>query len=436
LKKQLFVFFSLILIFGGCSCKKSSTPVADLLNYAQESRVYIENMQPKKELLALQRHYKKAYFTPWHMSEPPVAKFEAMWAFRRYKASESYGENLLPIDPSWFSTMAQQANFDSFGSVNRYAITRHFTHLRAFPTHKPLFSNPLKAGEGFPFDYMQNSGIHSNEPLFVSHYSKDGAWVYVFTSYASGWVRRHNITLLTQEATQSYEANKFLHVTHEHFPLHDSNGTFLTYARIGMMLPYHDMNGTHVTVSVYHEKSLVHSVIPRTSVHCGTMRLTRENMVLLLNQLIGRKYGWGGLYEERDCSSTLRDLFASFGIWLPRNSSKQANIGRVISLKGLNKHRKRERIIAEGVPFETILYRRGHVLLYLGVYKGKIMVFHDTWGVRTLNNGISGRKIIGKTVISTLDLGKEQPDYDPQYAHLKNLESMNIITQEPRTITP
>ena len=409
--------------------------MADLHNYAQESRVYIENMQPKYKLLELQKHYKEAYFTPWQMCEPPLTKFKAMWALQRYKAGESYGENLLPRDASWFQTIAQQSNFDAYGSVNRYAISRHFTHLRAFPTHKPLFSDPSKAGEGFPFDYMQNSGVHSNEPLFVSHYSKDGAWVYVFTSYASGWIRYRDMALLTQEETTRYQEHQFLHVNREYVPLQDSNGTFITYARVGMMLPYCDVNSSHFTVLLRHRDNFVTASLPLDAAHSGAMLLTRENMVQLLDQLIGRTYGWGGLYEERDCSSTLRDIFASFGIWLPRNSSKQSGVGRVISLKGLSEHRKRERIINEGVPFETILYRRGHVLLYLGVYNGKIMVFHDTWGIRTLHDGTAGRKIVGKTVISTLELGKEQPDYDAQYAHLKNLESMNIITQEGNTTT-
>ncbi len=434
--KQLLFFFALTLIVGGCSSKKSTTPVADLLNYSQESSIYIGAMRPKHELLASQQHYKEIYFTPWHMSEPPVTRFEAMWALQRYKPGESYGENLLPVDASWFDTMEQQSNFDAYGSVNRYAITRRFSHLRAFPTHKPIFSDPSKAGEGFPFDYMQNSGIHSNEPLFISHYSKDGAWVYVFTSYASGWIRHYDISLLTQEETQHYQKHKFLHVIREYIPLQDNNGTFITYARVGMLLPYSDVNRTHFTVSVRHENNFVSATLPLDAARSNVMLLNRKNMVLLLNQLVGRPYGWGGLYEERDCSSTLRDIFASFGIWLPRNSSKQAHIGKVVPLKGLSERHKRERIIEEGVPFETILYRRGHVLLYMGVYNDSIMVFHDTWGIRTVNDGVPGRKIVGKTVISTLKLGKEQPGYDEKYAHLRNLESMNILTQETNITMP
>ena len=43
-------------------------------------------------------------------------------------------------------------------------------------------------------------------------------------------------------------------------------------------------------------------------------------------------YGYGGLYDNRDCSAMTRDLFAPFGLYLPRNSSEQARGGKVVPL--------------------------------------------------------------------------------------------------------
>ncbi len=423
-------FLFLVFIFSGCSSKQSAIPVADLKNYSQDSSAYAINIQSQNRLLEVQKEYKEHYFKPWNIAQVPISKLEAMWALNHYKAGTSYGENLLLINENWFQKVKAASNFDAFGSVNSYAISLHFTHLRVFPTHKPLFSDPNKAGEGFPFDYMQNSGIHSNEPLFVSHYSKDGAWVYIFTSYASGWVRHRDIALLSSQEIQNYQQNKFLHVNREYTPMKQDNGSFVTYGRVGMMLPFVDENSTHYRVLVHNGRSFVEASLPLASANTKQLLLNRKNLVALTNELMGRKYGWGGMYEERDCSSTLRDIFSSFGIWLPRNSSKQSSIGRVISLEGLSDAEKIKRIKDEAVPYETILYRRGHVLLYLGSYKDEIMVFHDTWGIRTNDDGVEGRKIIGKTIISTLKLGSEQPNYNEKYEHLKNLKSMNIITQQ------
>ncbi len=425
-------FFALValFVFSGCSGKYASTPVYDLEHYPQNTRYYAKNIHAKSSLLEVQKQYKEHYFTPWSMSEPPVSKQKAMWALTRYKFGTTYAENLQPIPERWFNEMAYQSNFEKYGTVNAYAISLHFCSLRAFPTHKPLFSDPTKAGEGFPFDYMQNSGIHSNEPLFISHYSTDGAWVYVFTSYASGWIRTREMALLRADEAAAYEQYSFLHVNREYIPLKQEDGTFITYARVGMFLPFIEETKSGYSVLVYvKNRGLQKVFLPRHSGVKKPLLLNQNNLTAITNELIGRNYGWGGLYEERDCSSTLRDIFASFGIWLPRNSSKQAKVGKVISLEHLSEHEKITSIKNRAIPFETILYRKGHVLLYLGMYEDEIMVFHDTWGIRTLDGNKEGRKIIGKTIISTLKLGSKLPNYDPSHSHLKNLISMNIVTQ-------
>jgi len=152
-------------------------------------------------------------------------------------------------------------------------------------------------------------------------------------------------------------------------------------------------------------------------------------MEYIVKLMLKSHYSWGGLYEERDCSSTLRDLYAPFGIWLPRNSSEQSKIGKVISLKNLSIEEKKKTIIDKAIPFETLLYKKGHILLYLGVYKGEITVLHNVWGIKTMHNGVEGRNIIGRTIISSLELGKESEGYNPDKAILARLSSMNILTQ-------
>ena len=103
-------------------------------------------------------------------------------------------------------------------------------------------------------------------------------------------------------------------------------------------------------------------------------------------------------------------------------------MGEVFSLKEMNREEKLKEIKTKGIPFETFLYRQGHILLYLGEYQGRLMVMHNVWGIKTKKEEKNGRKIIGKTVISTLDLGCNQPDYDKENNLLDKLESMNIIT--------
>jgi len=138
-------------------------------------------------------------------------------------------------------------------------------------------------------------------------------------------------------------------------------------------------------------------------------------------------YGWGGMYGQRDCSSTMRDFFAPFGVWLPRNSSKQAQVGKVISFEGMSDKEKLATIKKEGIAFRTLLYRHGHIVLYVGVYNGKVIVFQNMWGVTTRKDGKAGRFVVGRPVFSTLEIGKYLEFYDEKSSLLSHLTSMNII---------
>ncbi len=54
-----------------------------------------------------------------------------------------------------------------------------------------------------------------------------------------------------------------------------------------------------------------------------------------------------------------------------------------------------------------MLYVPGHIVLYLGQYKGEPVIMHTYWGAR-LKDG--SKKILGRTVITTTEPGKELKD--------------------------
>jgi hypothetical protein len=136
----------------------------------------------------------------------------------------------------------------------------------------------------------------------------------------------------------------------------------------------------------------------------------------LANRMLGQPYGWGGLYENRDCSATLRDLFAPFGVWLPRNSADQAKSGGVFhDLAGLGPAEKHARLQQQGVPFYTLLWLKGHIGLYLGAdpASGEPLLLHNLWGVRTSDwHGREGRALVGRLAITSLRPGEERGDVE------------------------
>ena len=125
--------------------------------------------------------------------------------------------------------------------------------------------------------------------------------------------------------------------------------------------------------------------------------------------MLDQPYDWGERFAYRDCSATMRDLFAPFGIRLPRNSSRQAEVGSIIPLADLPPQQREQRILAAGIPFFTLINRPGHIMLYLGEDKGRAIILHTMWGLPTRSIwGHEGRWIVGRTVITTLQPGQER----------------------------
>ena len=447
-----YILLALLLVLGGCSQKSeplpsdingtslasvevnTTLPIFDLEHYPQDSSAYADNIQDAKQLIAVQKKYEAHYFAPWHYKKAPESLESIMWPYSSYTADDAFGENLQPLDQTWFDAMLERSNFSQYDSVGQYAIATDYLSLRNFPTDKPLFRNPKVAGEGFPFDYLQNSGVHANEPLYISHYSKDRAWAYVFSAYATGWVDVKKIAHVSDMVIAKYKEAKTLYITVDNIPIVDKRGRFLFYSRVGMRLPLIEIGKEHytalaITKGAYFNPIYTIVKIPKGVGSDRLLTLSRDNLESMTNMMLKNNYGWGGLYGERDCSSTLKDMFAPFGIWLPRNSAQQARVGKRIDLSGYDNDEKIAVIKKDGIPFETLIYRKGHILLYLGTYEDDVMVMHTVWGVKTDNGKESGRVIIGKTVISTLNLGAQQRDYDFENSLINKISSMNILTR-------
>ncbi len=436
------VFIFLLFISCGTIEKKiiplksevdlSPIVVQDLINIPQDASYYTANINEDKKLIY--DEFEKSYFSMWNIDKPSQTLKDIQWSFDYFNAQKSYGENLLPIKKSFFDSMYKMSNFGNYLHLNKKALTLKYTNIRALPTNRPLLKNPALAGEGFPFDYLQNSAINPNVPLFVSHYSKDKQWLFVFSSYTYGWIESNNIVFISDINAQKWQNAKQVYITKEAISLYTQTNKPLFKTRIGMifaLVSESEKNYTVLSVSTFkNNQAMYHkSLISKKFASLSPLSLNKNNIDTIIKEVSKTNYGWGGVYEQRDCSSTLMDLFTPFGIALPRNSSQQAKIGKVIKLSHLNNLEKEKLIKEKAVPFETLLYKKGHIMLYVGVYNDEIIVFHNTWGIKTKLNNKEGRFLIGKTIFSTLKIGKELKDYDKKSELLKNLQSMNIITR-------
>ncbi len=412
------LFLAHLVLSSGCAHR-----ALDVVDLPQNISYFTDQVDVD---LDLHTDFKKEHFSVWSDDLLSYNKDIAMWGYRAFTPENSYAQNLQLYSPSFFDKIAQNSNFDQFMSVKKRAIARYHLNLRAMPTSKPLFKNPSKAGEGFPFDYLQNSTLYPQTPLLISHYSKDREWVYVYSSLASGWVKSYTLFLVDSARAMQIRSLELLFITKEGEVLKYKDGSFAFRSKIGMVLPLLREESEYFVTLVLDQELLVSKQIASR----GALRFNALNLKQIIQEVSSSIYGWGGAYEERDCSSLLRDIFVPFGIWLPRNSSAQSRVGEVVLLKDLDHKQKIAQIKKRAKPFRTLLYQPGHISLYMGVYKGEPIVLHNIWGIRTVKNKKEGRVVIGKTISSTLKVGSGVDGFDHSSMMLHKISSMSIIGKD------
>lgn len=412
----------LFLTLTGCARKIPPQPglpsgeaLADLDRFPQDLQVYANQDHPEKRLLgpeeqeAFSRRFMDIYFGPWHMKRTSVKKRDVAVFFNKARGFKSDGSTWT--QPEW-DALADNADLRNYPARSQSAITLRETDLRELPTRGIRSDKNLPLKE-YPFDYFQYALLAPGMPLLVAHATRDGKWFYVECPIASGWVDAADVALVTDEFKRDYATGRYAAIIREKTPVPGigkkrSDG----FASIGAVFPIaHGKSANTILVPVQARNGYADvaeiSLSPESAVE-QPLKMTPANVAKIGNQMMGQKYGWGGTLGERDCSAMTRDLFTPFGIWLPRNSVAQARRGIVYSLEGLSAAQKKEAIIREGTPFLSLLGMRGHIGLYVGVWHGEPAMFHNAWGVRIARNGDDNeRYVIGKTVVTSIEPGKE-----------------------------
>ena len=96
--------------------------------------------------------------------------------------------------------------------------------------------------------------------------------------------------------------------------------------------------------------------------------ITRRAVLQEAWSYLDKPYGWGDEGGGVDCSRFIMDLFASFGLALPRPSGVQAQAGSMsIDLSGLSSERERLAVLDAAARRGIVLLPfPGHIMLYLG----------------------------------------------------------------------
>ncbi len=419
-KQFLFLCIS-TLLFTACSIKE---PIVQTKNSDIEILAKTANDDSFNSLLITKDFFDK-YFKPWNSTKVSFPKIEAMWG-QSYKNKKVYLENHQLATASWFDKQIDNSNFNDYNTLAKKAITLKNVNIRVIPTNSPMFYDPTQPGEGFPFDYNQNSSIKINTPIIVSHLSKDRAWAYIESSTVGGWIEIGTIAFVDDNFIQEFKTSNYFISVKEKFPIYDP--IFREYIKVATIFP--KKNNKFIIAKKDDNQNALISYITLNNDEVEAMPLVfnSENRIKIAKQLIDEPYGWGGLLNNRDCSSFTQDYFATFGKFLHRNSKAQLSNGKYLDMSNLSNDEKKEFMKKNGVPFSTLVYLKGHIMLYIGVKENEPLVFHNIWSVRLKDtDGKKYRHIIGKATITTLEPGKDIKDFDEDTNILNRIQGIVIL---------
>lgn len=324
-----------------------------------------------------------------------------------------YQENFFKHQKNWYLNLLDNSNFDNLANIGQKFIVTTNTNLRFFPTNKPSYHNPLIAGQGYPFDNLQQNLLRIGEPLLFSHYSKDQKFAFVITNAKSyGFVMTQDIALIDNQLINDFMNSDFAMIKKDETKLYFSNhyyasldlGSIIAIKNKKALIPHRDLSG---------KAKLIEVEIDCKQIITKPLIVNLENIKYIVDNLISKPYGWGGYLFHRDCAQLVKDYFAILGKHTPSFSAQQMMIDHNISLEQLDNHQKLK-IINNLPSFVSLLYTRGHIVIYMGKYKEQPIIFHARWGVPLFKDQEEYRYIIGKSVITSLEYGKELNGFDQE----------------------
>ena len=438
---SLFIITVFILSLISCSkdnfqsaLKNTPQNASYFLNPATENKLLISPSAQK----ALLQDYLSHYFSPWTnqnliLSENAIKQTETVM-LDKFVKNPGWGENLQTYPKLWVKNIANNMSLQNFPNRHIKAITLTATNLRLLPTTEPSFDNPKQAGEGYPFDYLQESSVSPNIPALILQTTQDGAWNLVVMNNDIGWIVTKDLAVVDDKFISQWETHHYVAIKKDHLSLFTTSQQFLFKTYLGAIYPVLQETKNNFTILVASADANDHAVIktaiiPKNTAVTMPLLLTQKNIALLTNSILGNPYGWGGIQNYRDCSSTMADLFTPFGVWLPRNSFDQIHTKKFITLEGKKDTQKTKLLASMGIPFLTLVGLPGHIMLYIGQHQGKLYVLQNLWGIHTKNIfGKKGRVLIGKTVITPIDLDKGY--FNVPESMLDRINSFTYVTQQ------
>ena len=331
----------------------------------------------------------------------------------------------------------------------RYGICVRQSDVRAFPTDNIIADDP---GDN-DFDNVQLSGLRVGEPVTIRAVSEDKRFYLCHTTCVSGWIPSEDIAICKDRSewlkAWDFPADKVMVVTASKLILEESNtspelsGLMLTMGTVlkkaepseyGDLITNRSLYYNYpVWVPVRNEKGMYEKKLALISMHHdisdGFLPLTSRNILEQSYNKLGDAYGWGGMLSAPDCSSYVRDVYKCFGLELPRNTTWQSAMPvEKYDLSAATDDEKKD-FFMELDP-GTILFLKGHEMIYLGNKDGKHYVINSSSSMMDPEG--SDKKRIRNVIINSLDVKRANGNvwitelYEAAVPYIENKDNVSL----------
>ena len=347
---------------------------------------------------------------------------QAMSALSRFMSGSYYRADGVPVRFSDVKAVLESIDEAEVSDHEqaRYGICVELANVRAVPTELLI----TDAVGDYDFDTLQYSYVRVNEPVVIRAQTADGSWYYCETWCVGGWIKAEHIAICKDReewlAAWQIPQEELLVVTEGRIHLDASNANsassqrMLTMGTTLRLVRDEDFDSTITNRAVYHNTAVwlpvrdeegrymtTIALIPQhCSVNRGYLPLTTENILKVAFTTLGDAYGWGGMLAEPDCSLYMRNVYKCFGLELPRNTTWQSAMPAYkTDLTDMEAEAKAK--VLDSLPAGTILFLKGHEMMYLGEVNGFHYVISTMGSI--MNSGVGATERIRSVAINTLE---------------------------------
>ena len=311
----------------------------------------------------------------------------------------------------------------------RFGVMLERASGKLWPTSIPLMTTP---GDN-EFDHGMVSTVDMGDPVALLHTSRDGLWCYVQMENFPCWVPSSTVAFGALDILRELvERSSPLVVVGDRAAVYGNpdDKAAVGCLPMGTYLPIRSVGNSFCEVLVPGRGPRNELVVKRgyirrgSDVSIGFLPYTLRNVYRQCFILYGARYGWGGDYDSRDCSSYIMGVFRCFNLRLPRNSASQAKVGtRIVPVRGMDRTARLQslRMFPVGI---TLLHMPGHIMIYLGESGGKPYAIHNFWAWREgKGEGVDVSHRAARVMVTDLLLGEGSS----KGAFLDRLENIVVL---------